>query len=46
MTNIFPVALILMNLGASIVYGACGEPVKAVYWTAAMTLNICILLMK
>ena len=39
---IFPVMLIVLDLGAAIVYGISGDVHKAVYWIAAAVLNITV----
>ena len=41
----FPLYLMLGNLGAAVVYLCQGKRVVAVYWGAALTLNICIFIM-
>lgn len=39
---IFPVALILLDLGAALVYGINGDVRKVIYWIAAAILNITV----
>ncbi len=39
---IFPVALIALNLGATVVYAACRDYKMALYWLFAAGLNICV----
>ena len=39
---IFPMALILLDIGAAAVYANCGDIKKAVYWIAAAVLNITV----
>lgn len=39
---IFPVALILLDLGAAFVYGINGDVRKVIYWIAAAILNITV----
>ena len=39
---IFPIALIVLDIGASLVYGINGDVKKAIYWLAAATLNITV----
>ena len=39
---IFPVTLMVIDLGAAIVYAAGGDLKKAVYWIAAAVLNYCV----
>lgn len=39
---IFPLMLILLNVGASVVAGTSGDIKKAVYWLAAAILNITV----
>lgn len=39
---IFPVALILLDLGAALVYGIHGDVRKVIYWIAAAILNITV----
>lgn len=38
-TLIFPTVLIALDVGAAIVYAACGDFKRAVYWFAAATLT-------
>jgi len=35
MTKLFPIVLIVLDLGASVVYLVSGEPAKSLYWIAA-----------
>ena len=39
---IFPCTLILLDVGAAIVYAVAGDWKKAVYWVAATVLNITV----
>ena len=39
LTQIFPTVLILLDVGAGIVYGAGGDWRKLIYWLAAATLT-------
>ncbi|MCM1115691.1 MAG: hypothetical protein NC397_09365 [Clostridium sp.] len=39
---IFPAVLILLDIGAGIVYAAAGDYKKLVYWLAAAVLNIAV----
>ena len=39
---IFPVLLILLDIGAAIVYGAAGDWKKTIYWIAAAVLNAAV----
>ena len=39
---IFPMALILLDIGAAAVYASCGDMRKAIYWIAAAVLNITV----
>lgn len=39
---IFPVLLIVLDLGAAGVYLGGGDIKKAVYWIAAAVLNVCV----
>ena len=39
---IFPMTLILLDLGASLMYALGGDIKKAIYWIAAAVLNICV----
>ena len=41
-TKLFPVALIVLDVGAAAVYAIAGEYKKAVYWIAAAVLNITV----
>lgn len=40
--HIFPVALIIADLGAAVVYGFAGDWRKVIYWIAAAVLNITV----
>lgn len=44
LTRVFPLILITLNLCAAGSYAVAGNPRMAVYWLAAATLNVCILL--
>ena len=39
---IFPLTLILLDIGAGIVYGVQGDYKKLIYWLAAAILNITV----
>lgn len=39
---IFPLALIILDVAAAMVYAACGDWKKAVYWVAAAVLNVTV----
>ncbi len=39
---IFPVTLIILDLGAGLVYGFQGDYKKLIYWIAAAILNITV----
>lgn len=39
---IFPLILILLDVGAAIAYGAGGDWKKAIYWLAAAVLNAAV----
>lgn len=39
---IFPLALIILDIGAGIVYAAAGDYKKMIYWLAAAVLNIAV----
>ena len=41
-TLIFPTILIALDIGASVVYAACGHYKKPVYWRPAATLTACV----
>ena len=41
-TKIFPIALILLDIGASSVYLAHGDLKRSIYWIAAATLTACV----
>ena len=41
-TLVFPTILIALDIGAAVVYAACGHYIKAVYWCAAATLTACV----
>lgn len=40
--HIFPILLILLDLGAAAVYGMAGDMRKVIYWIAAAVLNITV----
>lgn len=40
--KLFPILLILLNMGASVVCFATSDPKTAVYWIAAAVLNVCV----
>lgn len=42
----FVFTLMALNFGACVSYGWQGHYIKAVYWTAALLLNFCVLKMK
>lgn len=39
---IFPVSLIVLDVGAAVLYAVCGDYKKAIYWLAAAVLNITV----
>lgn len=39
---IFPLALIVLDVAAAMVYAACGDWKKEVYWVAAAVLNVTV----
>ena len=39
---IFPLALIVLDVAAAMVYAACGDWKKAVHWVAAAVLNVTV----
>ena len=41
-TKLFPIALIVLDVGAAVVYAIAGDYKKAVYWIAAAVLNITV----
>ena len=42
MKNLFPVILIILDFGASVVYFANGDIRRGVYWIAAACLTCCV----
>ena len=42
MTKVFPTILIILDLGASIVYGCYGDIRHCIYWLAAAILTITV----
>ena len=42
MSNIFPIILILLDFGASLVYFCQGDIKRGVYWVAAGVLTVCV----
>ena len=41
-TKIFPLVLILLDFGASVIYACNGDIKKCIYWIAAAILNITV----
>lgn len=39
---IFPVLLIVLDVGSAVVYGATGDWKKVIYWVAAAVLNVAV----
>jgi hypothetical protein len=39
---IFPMSLIILDIGAAVVYGINGDIRKVIYWLAAAVLNITV----
>lgn len=39
MTKVFPVLLIALDVAAAVVYAACGDWRRCIYWIAAATLT-------
>jgi hypothetical protein len=39
---IFPLALILLDIGAAVIYGFSGDWRKVIYWIAAAVLNVTV----
>lgn len=39
---IFPMSLIILDIGAALVYGINGDIRKVIYWLAAAVLNIAV----
>ncbi len=40
--QIFPAVLILLDLGAAVVYALAADPRRAVYWVAGAVLTLCV----
>jgi hypothetical protein len=40
--ELFPSILILLNIGAAVVYGFNGDVRKCIYWIAAAVLTACV----
>lgn len=40
--HLFPILLIVLDLGAALVYGVYGDVRKVIYWIAAAVLNITV----
>lgn len=40
--KLFPLILILLNIGAAIVYGVKGDARMTIYWVAAAVLNCAV----
>lgn len=40
--DIFPAMLMLLDIGAALVYALTGDYRRAVYWLAAATLTACV----
>jgi len=43
---IFPAILIVLDIGAAIVYGFCGDKIRVAYWLGAGLLTYCSIYMK
>ena len=41
---IFPIILIILDIGAAVVYAVHNDVRMAVYWLAAAVLNICVVM--
>ena len=41
---IFPVILIVLDVGAAVVYAVHKDARMALYWTAAAVLNVCVVM--
>lgn len=41
-TYIFPLILIVLDIGAAVMYGISGEWKKVIYWLAAAVLNTAV----
>lgn len=41
-TYIFPLILIVLDIGAAVMYGISGEWKKVIYWLAAAVLNAAV----
>lgn len=41
-TKIFPLLLIMLDIGAAVVYGFQNDVRKVIYWLAAAVLNIAV----
>ena len=39
---IFPLALIILDIGAAVIYGFSGDWRKVIYWIAAAVLNVTV----
>ena len=42
MKHLFPIILIVLDIGASVVYLCCGDIKRSVYWLAAAVLTITV----
>lgn len=40
--HIFPIVLILLDIGAAVMYGIAGDARKVIYWIAAAVLNAAV----
>ncbi len=40
--QVFPVVLIVLDVGAAVVYGVDGDVRRAIYWTAAAVLTVVV----
>lgn len=40
--KLFPVLLILLDVGASVACFISSDPKRAIYWIAAAVLNVCV----
>lgn len=39
---IFPIILIILDVGAAFIYACGGDIKKSIYWIAAAVLNVCV----
>jgi hypothetical protein len=42
MTRLFPCTMVVLSVGAAVVYACCGDARRAIYWTAAAVITAAV----